>query len=270
MRVGPYELAVATEFGPRITTLRREGSSDFFAHLNEDVILQHSAAQVYRLRGGHRLWAAPEIPAVTYSPDDHECQVTEAEDSVHIAAPVDAAGLEKSITVSLDRERLLVDHHLTNVSHELLEVAPWAITQLQLGGRAELPLRRVRNGDDLQADRSLVLWPYTDLADSRLSFASDRVRVVGEAGPALKVGSGPDPGTLSYSLDGYLFTKTPELTAVGPFADRGAVGQVFVKDAFLELETLGPIAQLEPGQSVDHREIWEIVLGAADVGFAGL
>ena len=194
---------------------------------------------------------------MTYAPDDHPCEVIEAETSVRLAGPVDMAGLEKSMTVSLDGDRLLVDHRLTNARDEPRTVAPWAITQLRLGGVADLSI-----GDSdpvgLQADRTLVLWPYTDLTDPRLSFRSDRVQIQGTPGPALKLGSGPDPGQLSYALDGWCFSKRLEPTAGGQFADRGAVGQIFVKDSFLELETLGRLSVLERGQSADHREIWEI------------
>ena len=237
------------------------GSPDFFARLDRDVILRQSDSNVYRLRGGHRLWAGPEQPAVTYAPDDHACEVIEGGASVRVVGPVDVAGLEKSIRVSLDGERLVVDHRLTNAGDEPREVAPWAITQLRLGGVAELPLRSSSGREGLQADRSLVLWPYTNLTDPRLSFQSDRVQIRGTAGPALKVGSSPDPGKLSYSLDDWCFSKKVEPIVGGRFADRGAVGQVFVKDSFLELETLGPLTLLGQGQSVDHREIWEIRLG---------
>ena len=194
---------------------------------------------------------------MTYAPDDHPCVVIEAETSVHLAGPVDIAGLEKSMTVSLDGDRLLVDHRLTNARDEPRTVAPWAITQLRLGGVADLSIGNL-DPVGLQADRTLVLWPYTDLTDPRLSFRSDRVQIQGTPGPALKLGSGPDPGQLSYALDGWCFSKRLEPTAGGQFADRGAVGQIFVKDSFLELETLGPLTVLERGQSADHREIWEI------------
>ena len=43
----------------------------------------------------------------------------------------------------------------------------------------------------------------------------------------------------------------------GAYADRQAVAQVFVNDAFCELESLGPLVRLEPGESVEHREVWE-------------
>lgn len=195
---------------------------------------------------------------MTYAPDDHACEVIEAEASVRVAGPVDLAGLEKLISVSLDGERLVVDHRLTNAGEEAREIAPWAITQLRMGGVAELPLRSSSERESLQADRSLVLWPYTNLTDPRLSFHDDRVQIRGTAGPALKLGSSPAPGMLRYSIENWCFSKKIELAVGGKFADRGAVGQVFVKDSFLELETLGPLTLLGGGQSADHREIWEI------------
>ncbi|MGH8957374.1 MAG: hypothetical protein ACRDVK_01735 [Acidimicrobiia bacterium] len=239
--------------------MAREGSPNFFAHLSPDVVLRHSATQVYRLRGGHRLWAAPEIPAVTYAPDDHACEVIEKEHSVHITGPADGAGLEKSVTVSLEGERLLVDHRLTNARSKAIEVAPWAITQFPLGGTATLPLERLESG--LQADRSLVLWPYSRPDDSRIEFGGDSVEIRGEAGPELKLGSGPRAGWLRYQLGKWQFRKRASRSPDGAIPDRGAVCQVYVKDAFVELETLGLLSLLKPGESVEHREVWELFSG---------
>ena len=75
LTLGPYRLAAATEFGPRVTSLRRHDSPDFFVRLDPAVALRQPDGQVYRLRGGHRLWVGPEIPEVTYAPDDHGCEV---------------------------------------------------------------------------------------------------------------------------------------------------------------------------------------------------
>lgn len=199
------------------------------------------------------------MPAVTYAPDDHRCQVTENDRGLTIIGPADAAGLVKEISLSVEDDTLVVDHRISNAGDNPLEVAPWAITQLRLGGVALLPVRGSKPGNELQADRSLVIWPYTDLADPRLAFQKDLVRIEGRPGPALKLGSGPDPGRLQYLLDGYVFTKKIVPAQGNGYADRGAVGQVFVKDAFVELESLGRIARLEPGQSAELRESWEIV-----------
>ncbi len=257
LTLGPYQLAAATEFGPRVTSLRRHDSPDFFVRLDPAVALRQPDGQVYRLRGGHRLWVGPEIPEVTYAPDDHGCEVVATGDSMRISAPADGAGLEKSINLRLDEERLAVDHRLTNAGHTSIEVAPWAITQLPLGGIATLPLEQSESG--LQADRSLVLWPYSRPDDARIKFGADSVEIRGEAGSELKLGSGPRAGWLQYQMEGWLFRKRATRTPDGAIPDRGATCQVYVKDAFVELETLGPLTLLEPGAYVEHHEVWEIL-----------
>lgn len=258
MRLGPYEVSAANGFGPRVTGLRRDGGPEFFAHLDDDVVLEHSPTTVYRLRGGHRLWAAPEVPEISYAPDDLPCAIAETDGGFSIISPIDLAGLQKVINMSLDGERLAVDHRLTNRGSETIVVAPWAITMFRLGGLARLRVRNPTPNSDLQADRTLVLWPYSSLSDPRLSFHDDVVEIEGRAGPALKLGSGPDPGQLEYHLDGFVFTKEIVPAEAGGYADLGAVGQVFVKDLFLELESLGPMTSLGSGDSIDHREVWEI------------
>jgi hypothetical protein len=44
----------------------------------------------------------------------------------------------------------------------------------------------------------------------------------------------------------------------GAYADRGAVAQFYLGDAFCELETVGPLVALDPGGATAHREVWEI------------
>jgi hypothetical protein len=36
------------------------------------------------------------------------------------------------------------------------------------------------------------------------------------------------------------------------------VGQFYLGDAFCELETLGPLDTLQPGELATHREVWQI------------
>jgi hypothetical protein len=42
------------------------------------------------------------------------------------------------------------------------------------------------------------------------------------------------------------------------YPDRGAQVEVFTNDQMLELETLGPLASLAPGESAEHEEQWTI------------
>jgi hypothetical protein len=213
---------------------------------------------VYRFRGGHRLWASPELPTITYAPDDEPCSVTRDEGTLTVEGPVDRAGLTKRITLHGGRDGVVVDHALVNGGETPVEVAPWALSQLVLGGIAIVPFWGPTDEHRLSASSSLISWPYTDLSDPRVEFHRGALTVRAEAGPAFKVGSGPAPGHLGYLLDGFLFTK--QVTAAGNdiYPDRGAVAQFYLGDAFCELETLGSLVTLQPGEVAVHREVWEI------------
>ncbi len=104
LRLGPYLVEAATRFGPRLVSLRREKGPELFAQLSDDVAIDLPGSEPYRFHGGHRLWAAPEVPAITYAPDDHTCVVSAGDDELTITAPADGAGLVKQLTVSSRRK----------------------------------------------------------------------------------------------------------------------------------------------------------------------
>lgn len=265
--IGPYSLAAATTFGPRLVSLRLRQGPELFAQLADDVVIVHPDSGTYRFHGGHRLWAAPEVPAITYASDDHPCLVTTGENSLTITAPIDPAGFIKQVRIGLEGERLVVDHHLANGGLRPIPVAPWGITQFRLGGVALIPIGTGVVHDPFRADSSMVIWPYTDLTDPRLSWRRQAAIVEAAPGPPFKVGSGPDPGRIGYLIDRHLFIKEILPAGSGTYIDRGAVAQVFVEDSFCELESVGPVTSLDPGSSVSHREVWEVT-ECADVATA--
>jgi hypothetical protein len=254
--VGSYRLTVPSGFGPRLLGLRRDGRPELFARLDDEVI-EHPDTGVYRFRGGHRLWAAPEVPAVTYVPDDDPCGVEWGEGRVVVTGVVDGAGLQKRIEVAGDGDRLFVDHTITNRGLGAIDVAAWGITQMRPGGVAILPFG-AGDPEGHQADRSVSIWPYTDPGDPKLTWTDRALLITARPGPKLKVGTGPDPGRLGYLIDGMLFTKDIAPAKEAPYPDLGAVGQVYVEDAFCELESVGPIVTLDPGLSLSHREVWAV------------
>ncbi|MGC2240839.1 MAG: hypothetical protein WA726_08370 [Acidimicrobiia bacterium] len=255
LSLGPYRLRVANGFGPRVTGLRHDDGPEIFASLPDSVTVESPLGR-YRFRGGHRLWAAPERPEISYAPDEHECQVAATSESISIVAPADAVGLIKEMRITLDDDALIVDHALTRSETGAFEVGPWAITQLPLGGMAVLPVKGPVE-TRVTPNRELVLWPYTTLDDRRLSWTEDAVVVEATSGPSLKVGSGPAPGSLGYLKDRQLFIKS--FTASGmSLPDRGAVGQVFTNEDFCELESLGAVTDLQAGSQFWHRETWHV------------
>lgn len=258
-RLGQYELIAATRYGPRIIGLRLKDGPQMLARLGPNVRIEHPASGVYTFRGGHRLWAAPEVPKITYAAEDEPCDVTAGPDRLKITGPVDAAGLAKQLEVSWDGSRLVVRHRLSRAEGAPIQVSPWAITQLPLGGVAIMPVRGASSAPPLQADRSLVVWPYTKLDDARLTLNSTSALIHATSGPPLKLGTGPSPAKLGYIRAGHLFVKEFDNDEDGLVPDRGAVGQVFVNEDFCELESIGPITTLDAGSEAWHTESWEVI-----------
>ena len=252
---GDVAATLTTDVGPRVLGFGR-GGRNVFAAL-PDLGLDRPDGGRFAFVGGHRLWVAPEEPGLTYRDADERCTATEVEGGVRVLAPPDAAGFAKAIEVRTDPDGWTVDHELRNGSDAPVTVAPWAITQFLPGGVATLPL--APGGDVVRADRALVLWPYTDPADPRIEVSTDAVRLrsTGEGEP-VKVGAAPGAGTLAYAVDGQVFEKRADLERGATYADLGAALQVFVHARFCELETLGPLRTLGPGEAVTHRERWTL------------
>jgi hypothetical protein len=258
---GDVAVVVTISAGPRVLGMLVEGEN-LFAILPETT-LDTPDGERFRFLGGHRLWVAPEIPSITYQPDDRPCAVTEVEDGVGVEAPADGAHLVKAILLRRTLDGWVVDHIVRNASRRTITIAPWAITQLRTGGEAALPIAPSENGP--QADRSLVLWPYTDLGDPRIRFDRNEVRVdAARNGPPLKLGAAPSDGRVAYRFGNHRFEKRMDVDPGATYPDRGAAVQVYLCDDFCELETLGPLETVPPGESLTHRERWTVDRASAD------
>lgn len=240
VELGPYRLGIATEFGPRIVSLRRDDGPELLARLGSDSAIEYPGG-TFHFHGGHRLWASPEIPEITYANDDHDCQVEHDGWTVSVVAPADSAGLVKTIEIDRDGDDLRVTHTITGPP-ESRPLAAWAITQFPLGGSAVVPIEGSDTG--ARPNRNMVLWPYTELDDDRLRFGRAMVAIDAHDGPALKIGVGPAPKRLGYLREGWLFVKEAPPTAGGDVPDFGAAGQVYVGQGFCELESVGELVDL--------------------------
>lgn len=217
----------------------------------------------YRFLGGHRLWHAPEANPRSYIRDHEGLDVQSLPDGVRLTQAVEAqTGIRKSMEIRLHGERaaLTVQHRLENMGLWAVELAPWAITQLRHGGVSVMPLQRPGSErDGLLADRLLAVWPYTRLGDPRLRLEDDACLLEGKEGlSACKIGTFNRRGWTGYLLPGVFFNKRFSPHDDQPHVDFGCNNEVYVDNRFIEVETLGPLTKLEPGQAVTHRETWEL------------
>jgi hypothetical protein len=139
-----------------------------------------------------------------------------------------------------------------------LELAPWSITQLPLGGVALLPQRHAVTGHLPRPNRNLVLWPYSSWEDPRLRLRDGLVAVDAVAGADLKVGCLDDTGWVAYVRDGVALVRRFDPEPDRPHADLGCNVEAFCGSRYLELEVLGPLRVLAPGASATLLERWEV------------
>ena len=258
-------LLVTRSVGPRIISLRAAGGQNLFAEL-PDLTLPYPGGGVFHFWGGHRLWHAPEVKRRTYVPDDKAVTVEDAPGGLQVSAPPEPeTGLQKALRLELTDPgaTVVVDHTLTNHGFWPVETAPWAITQLKTGGIAILPQSNApADPDGVQPNRTLALWPYTNVRSPYVVWGNDviLVRSVMETGN-LKIGFPNPRGWLAYYRAGTLFVKRAPFDEDAAYFDGGSSSQCFCNPHFLELETLGPRTQLAPGASISHREVWEVYEG---------
>ncbi len=254
---GRLEVAVATQFGPRLLGLRLAGGHNVFAELGSAGI-DRDTGDRYTFYGGHRLWVAPEVPEITYAPDD--LPVTLEERGGQTTVRSDDGPFAKAISIAFDGEEVQVGHRLSNQTGTSAEAAVWAITQLRPGGTARLPLATTALDEHgLQPNRLVVAWPYTNWADPLVELDNDEIRLLAGRSTPTKVGTViGGTGVLTYDLDGLRFSKRIEASPGGVHGDLGANGQIYANEQFVELETAGPLVTLGPGESATHTEWWAL------------
>ncbi len=263
-RIGNETLSLwlSKDFGPRVLGLSFHGEENLLASL-PDAKLPGPEGSEYSLRGGHRLWYAPERPETTYIPDDQPPQVKEIEGGLEFIQEVDQlTGIQKSWRIKLvpGDGKVVIDHRLVNRGEASFSLAPWAVTMLRPGGVGLLPLQEEEDDEHgLWPNRQLVFWPYTDLESRYLQIINQGILVDAtmEEG-ALKVGTPNPRGWIAYRQKHLLFVKETRYHKGEHYLDRGASHQIYCSPQVIELETMGPLTNLAPAEAVDHQETWSI------------
>jgi len=258
---GFLRLEYVTDVGPRIARLfPAQSDGNLLAELPEAEL--STPYGPFQFMGGHRFWHSPESLPRTYIPDQ-PVNVESLSNGVRLSASAEpGSGVAKTIEIHLAAQQpiITIHHQMRNDSLWTIELAPWALTMLKLGGTAIFP-QPAGNADPhgLLSNRQLVLWPYTDVRDARLHLDNDFILLKANAGlPPCKIGYYNPHGWMAYWLEGVLFVKRQKLQPDGIFPDHGCNTETYCNDQFIELETLGPLVKLAPGQTIVHEEIWEL------------
>ncbi|HIE53054.1 MAG TPA: hypothetical protein EYP85_14985 [Armatimonadetes bacterium] len=257
---GTIEVIATTDVGPRIIRFGFVGEENEFKEFAAQ--LGQTGGEEWRIYGGHRLWHAPEERPRTYYPDNSPLEARVEGNTLHLIQPPETTtGIQKEIdlTVSPRANQVTVVHRLRNQGMWTVELAAWALTVMAPGGFAIVPQEPyVSHAERLLPVRPLVLWGYTDMSDPRWTWGQKFVLLRQDPNLAApqKAGFGNTQGWVAYARQGHLFLKRFHYFAGATYPDFGCTTELFTNDAMLEVETLSPLARLQPGGVITHTEHW--------------
>ena len=261
------ELIVTLDVGPRVIRFGFLDGQNEFSEYPEQLDL--SGDRSYHSFGGHRLWAAPEVLGWTNHPDNNPVEWEENNNVVLLTSPVEeGTKLQKQISLHLDAKRNHVHliHTITNHSTTQLKLAPWAISVMAPGGTLIIPQEPFTpHSQSVLPVRPLVLWGYTEMQDARWSWGNHYVqlRQDTQATTVQKFGTCISQGWAAYVNKDHIFLKRFPYIHHASYPDFGCNAEFFTNKRMLEVESLGPLATLKPGESIHHHENWFLFQGVS-------
>lgn len=268
LRSGDFRLAITTQVGPRVigAFIGKKSAFNHFAVLPPEPM--EVSANGFTLYGGHRLWHSPEQCPRTYEPDNDPVQVTPTEYGVLFSTePCKATGIQKEMLIEPlgDAGLFCVTHAITNTGMWPIQLAPWTLAQMAAGGTCVVPMGSPADeseADPYAPDRTLNFWPYTNLQDKRLKIGKDLITVAHDAKAegALKLGVNNTCRWVAYVNNGQAIIKYFDVYDA-EYPDNGCISECYTCKTFTEMELLGPLETLEPGESTEFVEYWQAVDG---------
>lgn len=269
---GKAEVYITIDVGPRIIKFNASGCENMMfndAARSVDVSSLFGEGEEWHTYGGHRMWISPEEMPKTYYPDNqevkYEIETYDGKTKVLLTPPpqrITNMQIQLLVTMAEDENCIHVAHYLKNLSRETVKKGIWGITVTDINGIAVL--KQPERHTALLPDRQVVFWPYTKMNDERLLLGEKYIAV--QQDPAdtqipAKIGYTNFEGKL------YCFNKGQAMSisyksdySKGEYPDFGISSEIYTNKAILEIETLGHIGNILPGNTVHHTEIWTVTL----------
>lgn len=262
---GIVDLVITGDVGPRIIRFGFVDGPNAFKEFED--MLGQTGGEEWRIYGGHRLWHAPEDDPRTYWPDNKPVNVEDHGDFVRTiqeAEPTTRLQKEMDIILSPDKAQVKVVHRIYNHHEWAAEFAPWALSVMAPGGVGISPLPpRDTHPENLLPGNTLTLWTFTAMNDPRWTWGEKYILLRQDERNSCpqKVGMINTPGWAAYANGGNVFVTRFAYDPKATYADMGCNFETFTNEAMLEVETLGPLTRVDPGECVEHTEIWHLFPG---------
>ena len=203
--------------------------------------------------GGAKLWIAPQSawkwpppPVIDRAP----CAASVHRGRLRL---VGAASLQHGLR--LDREyRLLPGRPVVECTYTLVNTGDqpaawgiWSVAQLLPGGRAMVP-----------APHGSRVWGSKDTLKQPQWRRTNDLLVCRVSGKASKVFAVSPVGWMAYACRGHVFVMTFAADTKAAYPPGHASHEFFTCDRYVEMEHVGPLVTLKPGERGTLRERWHV------------
>ena len=261
---GEVDLIATTKVGPRVLFYGPSGGANVFGH-HPDASVK-TALGDWKPYGGHRLWVCPEVFPATYAPDNDPIQhTTNGEFGLLVIQPVDKAGIEKQIRLTLSPKGSKVHVEHTVTSHNLwpIDIAAWAISIVR-GGTSIVPRVPFESHDvNVAPAQPITLCAFTDLQDLRFTLGQKYIllRCDPKLAHSQKLGIRNKQNWCAHLVDDLLFVKRFTHDERAHYPDYEVNTEIYTEGSFQELELLGPQRVVSTGESLTLVEEWNLFAG---------
>lgn len=263
---GIIDLLVTTELGPRII---RYGFKDQPNEFCDDAPLTLDMGnEEWKLYGGHRLWHSPEVYPRTYVPDNEPVRWERITDGIRVVSDAQLPNMiekEMEITISSTGTNVRIVHKLTNKNAWAVEFAAWALSVMAPGGIEIIPVPQHAShfSDGAKGSRIITLWSYAKMNDPRICWGNKYITVRQDQGnkDGCKFGISNEDGWAAYLNKNHMFVKKYTHLGNSKYPDNGVSYETYFCDFMLEMESLSPLATVEPGETIIHTEEWTLTDG---------
>ena len=251
------EFGIPLEFGIRIGYLSYKNGENLFYEQPND-LNDLCTPEGFRVRGGHRLWLAPESEK-DYFPDNQPVQYEIIGDTIRLMQEKDPwLGVQKSMEIIfVSDEEIRVKHIVINTEAREQEFALWGVTSVAPCGKAHIPLKHREGGYDPL--HTVTMWDYTSLGDERVQYTREAITLSHK--PLVqkyKIGVGHPDGPVTYENKGVIFEKSYEIHTSEAYPDGGVSFEIFMCRHMVELECLSPLLTVGAGETAEFCETWRL------------
>lgn len=256
---GDIQIGIALDYGIRVRHLSIKGMDNLYYEQPADFSDGFGSADTWKLRGGHRLWLTPECDD-SYYPDDAPVSYTLKEDGVLIVQDVEPPlGIQKTLEITFRPDgTVYLLHHFYNRNDHPIRGASWGVNSLDASGEIEFRYAGGKKGD-FYPGTVLALWGQTSLADPRLTFYPDRIHAkYMPISDYFKLGVYCPDGVATLESKGQRLTMGFGVPDIRTLPDQGCNFELYMHKMFLEMESLGSVTEIGPGESASHWESWKL------------